>query len=63
MKTLHVAYRVTDLTVSLGFYTVLGYRELGRVDLGDGNSLTMLKLPDATSWLTDPDGYRMGRPE
>ncbi len=46
MKTLHTAYRVTDLKVSLDFYTTLGYRELGRVDLGDGNSLTMLKFPD-----------------
>jgi lactoylglutathione lyase len=118
MKTLHTAYRVTDLTVSLAFYATLGYRELGRVDLGDGNSLTMLSLPHdevvtlelahrpadgdveigagfshfvvqvdditatikaltraglrpepvehheapdgpATSWLTDPDGYRI----
>lgn len=46
MKTLHTAYRVTDLDASLGFYTTLGYRELGRVDLGDGNSLTMLSFPD-----------------
>jgi lactoylglutathione lyase len=46
MKTVHTAYRVTDLNVSLGFYTTLGYRELGRVDLGDGNSLTMLSFPD-----------------
>ena len=46
MKTLHTAYRVTDLEVSLDFYTTLGYRELGRVDLGDGNSLTMLRFPD-----------------
>jgi lactoylglutathione lyase len=46
MKTLHTAYRVTDLKVSLDFYTTLGYRELGRVDLGDGNSLTMLRFPD-----------------
>jgi lactoylglutathione lyase len=46
MKTLHTAYRVTDLKVSLGFYTTLGYRDLGRVDLGDGNSLTMLRFPD-----------------
>ena len=46
MMTLHVAYRVNDLKVSLGFYTTLGYREVGRVDLGDGNSLTMLRFPD-----------------
>ena len=46
MRTLHTAYRVTDLNASLGFYATLGYSELGRVDLGDGNSLTMLSLPD-----------------
>ena len=46
MKTRHTAYRVTDLNVSLGFYFTVGYREVGRVDLGEGNSLTMLSLPD-----------------
>ena len=45
MKTLHTAYRVTDLAVSLAFYSALGYRELGRVDMGEGASLTMLKFP------------------
>ena len=46
MKTLHPAYRVTDLAVSLDFYTALGYGQVGRVDLGGGASLTMLKFPD-----------------
>jgi lactoylglutathione lyase len=46
MKTLHTAYRVSNLNVSLDFYTTLGYRAVGRVDLGDGNSLTMLNFPD-----------------
>ena len=55
MKTLHPAYRVTDLASSLSFYTALGYRELGRVELGDGARLTGAQ----TSWLTDPDGYRI----
>lgn len=45
VKTLHVAYRVTDLAASLGFYTALGYGEVGRVDLGDGVCLVMLKFP------------------
>lgn len=45
MKTLHTAYRVTDLAASLRFYTALGYEEIGRVPLGDGTSLTMLKFP------------------
>ena len=45
MKTLHTAYRVTDLAVSLDFYAALGYREVGRVGVGDGASLTMLKFP------------------
>jgi lactoylglutathione lyase len=45
VKTLHTAYRVTDLAASLGFYTALGYGEVGRVALGDGVSLVMLKFP------------------
>lgn len=45
MKTLHTAYRVSDLAVSLSFYTALGYEELGRVELNQGKSLTMLKFP------------------
>ena len=46
MRTLHPAYRVTDLGVSLQFYKALGYVQVGRVDLGDGASLSMLKFPD-----------------
>jgi len=46
MKTLHTAYRVSDLAASLGFYSTLGYAELGRVDIGEGATLTMLKFPD-----------------
>lgn len=45
MKTLFVAYRVTDLDRSLGFYTALGYAELGRVELDDGTRLVHLKFP------------------
>ncbi|MDQ6779110.1 MAG: VOC family protein [Actinomycetota bacterium] len=45
MKTLHSAYRVTDLAASLDFYTALGYGPVGRVDFGNGASLTMLKFP------------------
>ncbi len=46
MRTLHSAYRVTDLAASLAFYAALGYDQVGRVDLGDGMTLTMLKFPD-----------------
>jgi lactoylglutathione lyase len=46
MKTLHTAYRVSNLAASLGFYSALGYAELGRVDIGEGATLTMLKFPD-----------------
>src|SRR5258708_27745987 len=46
VKSLLPDYLVTDLAVSLGFYTALGYGKVGRVDIGDGASLTMLKLPD-----------------
>jgi len=45
MRTLHPAYRVTDLDASVGFYTTLGYGQVGRVELGDGATLTMLKFP------------------
>jgi hypothetical protein len=45
VKTLHTAYRVTDLAASLDVYIALGYGQAGRVDIGDGASLTMLKFP------------------
>lgn len=45
MKTLQAAYRVTDLGASLEFYTALGYDQVGRVDIGDGASITVLKFP------------------
>src|SRR6266480_1824695 len=45
MRTLHPAYRVTDPAASLDFYSALGYGQVGRVDIGDGASLTMLKFP------------------
>ena len=45
MKTLFVSYRVTDLDRSLAFYTALGYVELGKVDIGDGARLVILKFP------------------
>jgi lactoylglutathione lyase len=45
MRTLHPAFRVTDLAASLDFYTALGYEQVGRVDIGGGASLTMLKFP------------------
>jgi len=46
MKTLHPAFRVADLAASLDFYSALGYVEIGRVQLAEGASLTMLKFPD-----------------
>ncbi|MGW8727050.1 VOC family protein [Streptomyces sp. NPDC055808] len=46
MKTLFVSYRVTDLDRSLGFYTALGYEELGTVEPGDGARLVVLKFPE-----------------
>jgi len=45
MTTLHPAFRVTELAASLAFYSALGYEQIGRVDLGDGMTLTMLKFP------------------
>ena len=45
VKTLHTAYRVTDLATSLHFYAALGYEKVGRIDIGAGASLTVLKFP------------------
>jgi lactoylglutathione lyase len=45
VKTLHTAYRVTDLGGSLDFYSALGYQEVGRISLDDGATLTVLKFP------------------
>ena len=46
MKTLHTAYRVSDLERSLTFYRTVGFREIGRVATGDESLLVMLHLPD-----------------
>jgi lactoylglutathione lyase len=45
VRTLHTAYRVTDLATSLHFYAALGYEEVARIDSGGGASLTVLKFP------------------
>lgn len=45
MKMLHTAYRVGDLGRSQAFYRTVGFREVGRVALGDGSILVMLNLP------------------
>jgi lactoylglutathione lyase len=46
MKTLHTAYRVTDKVASLEFYRALGYVEVGQVDIGGGENLTVLRFPN-----------------
>jgi lactoylglutathione lyase len=45
VKTLHTAFRIADLAASLDFYLALGYDEVGRVDVGGGATLTVLKFP------------------
>lgn len=45
MKTLHPAYRVTDLSTSLSFYAALGYEEVGRIPVDNGGTLSVLKFP------------------
>jgi lactoylglutathione lyase len=45
MKTLHTAYRVSDLVRSVDFYQKVGYREIGRVTFEGGSVLVMLNLP------------------
>jgi len=46
MRTLHTAYRISDLERSLAFYTGVGFIEVGRVTVEDGRLLVMLRLPD-----------------
>jgi lactoylglutathione lyase len=45
MKTIIVAFRVSDLAASVDFYTTVGYEVVGRGDVGGGVTLTMLKFP------------------
>ncbi len=45
LRTLHPAYRVADPAASLDFYSALGYDKVGRLDVWDGASLTVLKFP------------------
>ena len=56
LRTLDTAYRVTDLAVSLDFYGALDYQEVGRISLGGGATLTVLKFPargsSRSSWCT-----------
>jgi lactoylglutathione lyase len=44
-RTLHTAYRVSDLDKSLAFYSALAYEVIGKVELGDESTLTMLSFP------------------
>jgi len=46
VKTLHTAFRVSNLPASLDFYTALGYTEMGRIEIGDGATLTLLAFPE-----------------
>ena len=46
MRTLHPAWRVSDLDASLRFYRAVGYGVAGSVGIGGGATLTMLKLAD-----------------
>jgi lactoylglutathione lyase len=45
MKVLFPALRVTDLDVSLAFYTSVGFEVVGRVEPSEGTRLVMLAMP------------------
>ena len=62
MKTLHTAYRVSDLVRALDFYPKVGYREIGRVAVGDGALLVMLNLPSDGDAVTLELAYAPARP-
>lgn len=61
MKTLHTAYRVRNLARSLAWYEKVGFREIGRVSLGDGAVLVMLNLPGDGDVVTLELAYDGGR--
>ncbi len=68
MKYLHTMVRVSDLPASLGFYGLLGLREVRRVENEKGRfTLVFLAAPgdeDAQIELThnwDPEPYTIGR--
>ena len=52
MKTLLTALRVSDLERSETFYRAVGFREIGRVPIGDGTTLVMLNLPGDGEYVT-----------
>jgi catechol 2,3-dioxygenase-like lactoylglutathione lyase family enzyme len=45
MRTLHVVLRVSDLELSVAFYTAVGYTVVGTVEGTAFGSLAMLRLP------------------
>jgi lactoylglutathione lyase len=45
MRTLHIGLRVSDLDLSLAFYSAVGYTVVGAVDGTAFGHLTMLRLP------------------
>jgi len=45
MRTLHVVLRVSDLELSVSFYTAVGYTVVGTVEGTAFGSLAMLRLP------------------
>ncbi len=68
MKYLHTMVRVSDLPASLGFYGLLGLREVRRIENERGRfTLVFLAAPgdeDAQIELThnwDPEPYTVGR--
>ncbi len=68
MKYLHTMVRVSDLPASLGFYGLLGLREVRRIENERGRfTLVFLAAPgdeDAQIELThnwDPEPYTIGR--
>jgi lactoylglutathione lyase len=62
MKTLHPAYRVSDLARSMDFYQTVGFQEIGRVEIAGGVTLVMLNLPGDGDVVTLELVYDLNQP-
>ncbi len=46
MSLIHTCYRITDIDRSVGFYSALGFNEIGRIPIRDEAINVFMGLPD-----------------